>query len=39
MLSNEEPIAKYDIHEYWLDIGQVDDYEKAQTEFLEEYEK
>jgi len=39
MLEKSEPIAKYDIKEYWLDIGQIDDYEKAQAEFLEEYEK
>ena len=32
MLSDGEPIYKYDISEYWLDIGNVDDYEKAQLE-------
>ena len=30
MLNENIPITKYDINEYWLDIGQVDDYEKAQ---------
>lgn len=31
MLDQKMLIAKYDIKEYWLDIGQVDDYEQAQT--------
>ena len=30
MLSDGEPIAKYQIHEYWLDIGVIDDYKDAQ---------
>jgi NDP-sugar pyrophosphorylase family protein len=30
MLNNKLPITKYMINDYWLDIGQVDDYEKAQ---------
>lgn len=30
MLSKKMPIAKYDLEEYWLDIGRIDDYEKAQ---------
>lgn len=33
MLKRKMPIAKYDLHEYWLDIGRVEDYEKAQKEF------
>jgi NDP-sugar pyrophosphorylase family protein len=33
MLANKLPIAKYDLHEYWLDIGRIDDYEKAQEDF------
>ena len=40
MLEKKMPVAKYDIHEFWIDIGQVDDYEKAQelysTHFKEE---
>jgi len=32
MLADGEAIFKYDISEYWLDIGNVDDYEKAQSE-------
>ena len=33
MLSKKMPVAKYDLREYWLDIGKVDDFEKAQEEF------
>jgi len=31
MLGLNLPIAKYEIKEYWLDIGQLQDYETAQT--------
>jgi NDP-sugar pyrophosphorylase family protein len=31
MLELNLPIAKYEIKEYWLDIGQLQDYETAQT--------
>ncbi len=31
MLEQGLPIAKYELKEYWLDIGQIQDYEKAQT--------
>ncbi|MCX7735854.1 MAG: sugar phosphate nucleotidyltransferase [Candidatus Kapabacteria bacterium] len=30
MLELKKPIAKYEISEYWLDIGQIDDYQLAQ---------
>ena len=30
MLELDEPIAKYDLKEYWLDIGRLNDYEDAQ---------
>lgn len=30
MLSRGRPVAKYDMREIWLDIGQLPDYEKAQ---------
>jgi NDP-mannose synthase len=30
MLDNQQPICKYDLKEYWLDIGRLNDYEKAQ---------
>lgn len=31
MLELHLPITKYELKEYWLDIGQLQDYEKAQT--------
>ncbi len=31
MISQKIPISHYPIKEYWLDIGRIDDYEKAQT--------
>jgi len=31
MLKEKFPISKYEILEYWLDIGQVEDYEEAQV--------
>ncbi len=30
MLDKKSPITKYDLKEYWLDIGCFDDYEKVQ---------
>jgi NDP-sugar pyrophosphorylase family protein len=30
MLAKGLAVAKYDMEEYWLDIGRIDDYEKAQ---------
>ena len=33
------PISKYEIKEYWLDIGQVDDYEKAQTIYKDHFKR
>lgn len=35
MLADRAPVAKYEIEEYWLDIGQIGDYEKAQKDFGE----
>jgi len=31
MLKVGEPVTKYEMSEYWLDIGRINDYEKAQT--------
>lgn len=31
------PISKYEMSEYWLDIGRISDYEKAQDEFKKHY--
>jgi NDP-sugar pyrophosphorylase family protein len=30
MLAKNKPISKYEIEEYWLDIGKIEDYTKAQ---------
>lgn len=37
MLAGNMPIAKYDLLEYWLDIGRIDDYEKAQEDFTSNF--
>lgn len=37
MLSEGEPISKYEIKEYWLDIGRIDDYESAQKDFQDNF--
>lgn len=33
ILEKREDVGTYPIHEYWLDIGKIDDFEKAQLEF------
>ncbi len=33
MLEIKAPISKYELKEYWLDIGRINDYEKAQDEY------
>ena len=35
MLEKKIPVAKHEMLEYWLDIGRVDDYEKAQDIYNE----
>ena len=39
MLAQKMPIAKYDVKEYWLDIGQVADYEQAQEIYNNHFSK
>lgn len=39
MLSDKLPIAKYELSEYWLDIGRIDDYEIAQKDFNDNFYK
>lgn len=39
MLSKKMPIAKYEIEEYWLDIGRFDDFEKVQDEYKEHFKE
>jgi len=38
MLAKDLPISHYPILEYWLDIGQVGDYEKAQEIYKEHFQ-
>jgi NDP-mannose synthase len=33
LITNEMKVLKYEISEYWLDIGRYDDYEKAEVDF------
>ena len=39
MLNEKSPIAKYELREYWLDIGRIDDYEMAQADFKKNFYK
>lgn len=33
MLAEEMPVSKYELKDYWLDIGRIDDYYTAQEEY------
>lgn len=35
MLARQDPICKYEISDYWLDIGQIADYQKANDSYEE----
>ncbi len=35
MLAQKRPVAKYEMREYWLDIGQLSDFEKARDVYNE----
>lgn len=37
MLKKKMPISKYELNEYWLDIGRLNDYEKAQEIYNEHF--
>ena len=37
MIEAQEPVSRYLISEYWLDIGQVDDYSQARTEYEQHF--
>jgi len=39
MLARGIPVAKYDLREYWLDIGRLSDYEKASDIYTEHFRK
>ncbi len=38
MMRKKMPVAKYNINEYWLDIGRIDDFEKAQKEYKNNFQ-
>ncbi len=38
-LKNNTPISKYEMDEYWLDIGQIKDYEKAQDDYEKHFKE
>ena len=35
LLDEGQPVVNFPIHEYWLDIGRYDDYERAQEDIKE----
>jgi NDP-mannose synthase len=37
LLAEGKPIYKYEIKDYWIDIGRIEDYEKAQHAYKEMY--
>lgn len=37
LINQEIPIYKYEIKDYWIDIGRIEDYEKAQSVYKEMY--
>lgn len=37
MLAEQSPISKYELNEFWLDIGRIDDFESAQKDFKENF--
>lgn len=37
MLAESKPISRYQITEYWLDIGQVEDYTQAREEYAKHF--
>jgi NDP-sugar pyrophosphorylase family protein len=37
MISTRKPASRYLIHDYWLDIGQVDDYSEARNAYAEHF--
>lgn len=39
MLDNDMPISRYQIRDYWIDVGQVDDYTSAREEFSQHFDE
>jgi NDP-sugar pyrophosphorylase family protein len=38
MLERGEPIGRYLLSEYWLDLGQIDDYSQAEAAYRDHFE-
>ena len=38
LMAKKIPVIKYEMDEYWLDVGRVKDYEKAQSDYKEWFE-
>jgi len=34
---NSSAVSVFPIHEYWLDIGQIGDYQRAQVDFISNF--
>lgn len=39
LLEKKVPVNKYETKEYWLDIGRIEDYNKAQEEYKEHFQE
>ena len=37
LMMAQKEVSVYPIHEYWLDIGQMDDFERAQSDYIIEF--
>jgi NDP-sugar pyrophosphorylase family protein len=37
MLADHLPVSKFELRDYWLDIGKVDDFEKAQEDYIRHF--
>lgn len=37
VMKNDGKVSKFPVHEYWLDIGQLPDFEQAQVDYLENF--
>jgi NDP-sugar pyrophosphorylase family protein len=37
LMAKNIPVIKYEMDEYWLDIGRVKDYERAQADYDEKF--
>lgn len=38
LINKEKPVSSFPVHEYWLDIGQYSDYQKANSEYLRHFQ-